>query len=73
MRPTADSYRRAAQAPNGYVSWTPEDYWERNSEFLANIGFTEAEVGRTTETFGNVTHVFSTYESYRLDQGDLAW
>lgn len=57
-------------SPAGYAYLTPEDYWERSSETLARIGFTEAEIGRTTESFGRITHVFSTYESYRLDQGD---
>lgn len=56
--------------PHGYLYWTPEEYWERNAAALTRIGFTEAEIGRTTETFGRVTHVFSTYESYREDQGE---
>ena len=60
------------QSPQGYVALTPEGYWERSSEALAQIGFTEAEIGRTTETFGRITHVFSTYESYREDQGTPA-
>lgn len=58
------------QAPNGYLSWTPDEYWSRNADVLSSMGFTEAEIGRRTETFGNITHVFSTYESYRLDQGE---
>jgi hypothetical protein len=60
----------SARAPKGYASWTPEDYWGRNATRLAEIGFTEAEIGRQTQTFGNITHVFSSYESYRLDQGE---
>ena len=59
-----------AQAPDGYVALTPDEYWARSAEQLATIGFTEAEIGRTTETFGLVTHAFSTYESYRGDRGD---
>lgn len=57
-------------APNGYLYWTPAEYWSRNGQALADIGFTESEIGRVTESFGNVTHVFSAYESYRLDQGE---
>lgn len=57
-------------APDGYLHMTPEEYWSRSSQALSEIGFTEAEIGRVTEAFGNVTHVFSTYESYRLDQGE---
>ncbi|HSM05457.1 MAG TPA: hypothetical protein VK858_12635 [Longimicrobiales bacterium] len=59
-----------AQAPGGYVALTPDEYWARSADQLAAIGFTEAEIGRTTETFGLVTHAFSTYESYREDRGD---
>ena len=60
----------SAQAPSGYAAWTPEDYWERNAESLSRIGFNEVEIGRVTETFGRVTHVFSAYASFRHDQGD---
>ena len=59
-----------SQAPNGYLAWTPEEYWAQASGAITAMGFTEAEIGRTTETFGLVTHVFSTYESYREDEGD---
>ena len=59
-----------AQSPTGYVYWTPEQYWAQNGQALADIGFTEAEIGRRVETFGMITQVFSTYESYRQDQGD---
>ena len=59
-----------AQSPMGYVYWTPEQYWSQNSQALVQIGFTEAEIGRTVEEFGILTHVFSTYVSYRGDQGD---
>lgn len=60
----------SANAPGGYLYWTPEEYWERSADRLAEIGFTEAEIARVTESFGNITHVFSTYASYRQDQGD---
>ncbi len=32
----------SAQAPDGYLNWTPEVYWERNAATLQQIGFTEA-------------------------------
>ena len=64
LLPTADG------VPDGYLSWTPEQYWERNATNLAAIGFTETEIGRVTESFGKVTHVFSTYESFREDRGN---
>lgn len=58
------------RAPGGYIALTPEEYWERSMESLVAMGFTEAELSRTIESFGNVTHVFSTYASFREDQGD---
>lgn len=52
------------QAGNaGYRVMTAEDYVMANSQALTDIGFTETEIARTVETFGNVSHVFSTYES----------
>jgi len=44
-------------------SLTPEDYIARNSKAFATTGFFESEVTRTVETFGQIAHVFSTYEA----------
>lgn len=49
---------------------SPGDYWTNNADVLQQIGFTETEIGRTTETFGGVTHAFSAYASYRSDRGN---
>jgi hypothetical protein len=46
-----------------------EEYIARASENFAKMGFFEGERARRTETFGNIAHVFSTYES-RHDSGD---
>ncbi|MCH7905255.1 MAG: nuclear transport factor 2 family protein [Armatimonadetes bacterium] len=46
-----------------YNVFTIEDYIERNFPFLENRGFFEMEVKNVTEEYGNVAHVFSTYES----------
>jgi hypothetical protein len=46
-----------------------EDYITRNSKAFATMGFFEREAARTTETFGQIVHVFSTYES-RKAAGD---
>lgn len=40
-----------------------EDYIGRNSKAFAGTGFFEKEAARTTETFGQIAQVFSTYES----------
>jgi len=42
---------------------TADDYATANSKFLEENGFFEKEIARRTETFGNIAHVFSTYES----------
>jgi hypothetical protein len=42
---------------------TVENYITRSSARLEKDGFFEREVARKTETFGNIAHVFSTYES----------
>ncbi|SDC45119.1 hypothetical protein SAMN05428966_101835 [Massilia sp. PDC64] len=48
---------------------TVEDYIARNSKAFATMGFFEREAARSTETFGQIVHVFSTYES-RHARGD---
>jgi hypothetical protein len=40
-----------------------DDYIQRSSPFFEKEGFYEKEAVRRTETFGNIAHVFSTYES----------
>lgn len=45
-------------------TFSPDDYVERNKTRLADIGFNEFEIHRTTESYGAITHVFSTYESH---------
>jgi hypothetical protein len=52
--------------PEGVVAlraMTVEDYIGRNAKAFATMGFFEREAARTTETFGQIVHVFSTYES----------
>lgn len=44
---------------------TPDDYIKSSGKWLLENGFHEVEINREVQTFGNVTHVFSTYESYR--------
>jgi hypothetical protein len=42
---------------------TPDDYAQRAGARLEKEGFYEREAARRTEVFGNIAHVFSTYES----------
>jgi hypothetical protein len=44
---------------------TPDDFAKRSGANSATNGFFESEVSRRIETFGNIAHVFSTYESRR--------
>lgn len=49
----------------GARALSPEDYVKRNEPFFAKEGFHEREVARTTEIYGNIAHVFSTYEAFK--------
>lgn len=42
---------------------TPDDYIARNTKAFATMGFFETELAHRVETFGQVAHVFSTYEA----------
>jgi hypothetical protein len=42
---------------------TPEDYIQRSGPILEQNGFFEREISKRVEKFGNIAHVFSTYES----------
>lgn len=44
---------------------TPEDYIKRTEPFFTKEGFHEREVARQTEIYGNIAHVFSTYEAFK--------
>lgn len=54
-----------ANAPAVTRVMTPEQYAERAATGLTRSGFFEREIGRTTDQFGAVTHIFSAYESKR--------
>ncbi|THD69171.1 hypothetical protein E7Z59_02240 [Robertkochia marina] len=47
-----------------------EEYIESSGRYLVENGFFEKEIHRTTESFGPITHVFSTYESYHSRKDD---
>lgn len=42
---------------------TPDEYAATSGPTLEQRGFFEREIGRAVETFGNITHIFSTYDS----------
>jgi len=42
---------------------TPEDYIQRSSPLLEQNGFFERQISLRLERFGNIAHIFSTYES----------
>uniref|UniRef100_Q029J3 DUF4440 domain-containing protein n=1 Tax=Solibacter usitatus (strain Ellin6076) TaxID=234267 RepID=Q029J3_SOLUE len=44
---------------------TPDDYTKRAGANMEKNPFYESELAHRVETFGNITHVFSTYESRR--------
>jgi hypothetical protein len=42
---------------------TPDEYIQRSAPLLEKNGFFEREISHRVEKFGNIAHVFSTYES----------
>lgn len=44
---------------------TPDDYIKLSGKWLIENGFYEKEISRVENTFGNITQVFSTYESFK--------
>jgi hypothetical protein len=67
--PTGARLIPTGQAADGTVRhrvMTPADYQASSGAALETNGFFEKEIHRVAETFGNITHAFSTYESRRL-------
>jgi hypothetical protein len=58
------NFRNTPQGPALNVM-TPDDFAKRAGANTTSNGFFESEVSRRVETFGNIAHVFSTYESRR--------
>ena len=46
---------------------TPDDYINGSGKWLVENGFFEKEISREVNTFGNITQVFSTYESFKSE------
>jgi hypothetical protein len=60
--------RKNPQGELGLASLAPEDYVQMFSSRITT-GFFEHELHRVTETYGTVTHVFSTYETKEKKDG----
>jgi hypothetical protein len=43
--------------------WSVEEFSKEAAEHYRRLGFWEREIARKTDRFGNIAHVFSTYES----------
>lgn len=50
---------------------TLKEFHKRSDEFLTQEGFVEKEIGRKVEQFGNIYHVWSTYESRNTTDGPV--
>jgi len=61
---------RREGAPAQARMLTPDDYIARSASRLEQDGFSEREIARTVESYGGMTHVFSTYEARRDRDGD---
>ncbi len=48
---------------------TPEQYAQRNGTRLQELGFSERELHRITESHGAITQIFSTYETLVTSNG----
>lgn len=44
---------------------SPDDYIKTSGKWLVDNGFHEVEIKRETQIFGNIAHVFSTYEAFK--------
>lgn len=49
----------------GATALSPEDYVKRAEPSFLKDGFFEKEIANRKEIYGNIAHVFSTYESFR--------
>lgn len=47
---------------------TPQEYIDSSGKWLVENGFFEKEIHRSTNTFGNIAQVFSTYESFHSEK-----
>jgi hypothetical protein len=63
VRPERPAANGQPAAPGDIVFLTPEMYVERDAPLFATTGFFEHAIANRVESFGNLAHVWSTYES----------
>lgn len=68
---TLNAMRKDKDGNIRMVAMTLDNYIERAGSSLEKNGFFEDEIGRKTESFGQVTHIFSTYQSKRTADGEV--
>ena len=71
---TADARMGALHAtPEGvaYAAFTPAQYRERNAPHFLQQGFYEEELHREVHRFGELVHVFSSYQYRFEEEGDV--
>jgi predicted metalloprotease with PDZ domain len=57
-----DAYMGATTPKKEFRKFSPEEYIKNNDPFFKKYSFTEKEISRTTNQFGNIAQVFTTYE-----------
>ena len=63
---------KTAEGKISYRVLTPDDYVNRAGQSFIKQGFFEGEIARRSEQFGNIAHVWTTYESRRA-QGEQSF
>jgi hypothetical protein len=63
IRPTTPATADKPASTGDVVLFTPDTYVERDTPFFAKSGFYERSIANRAEEFGNLTRVWSTYES----------
>ncbi|HYF32411.1 MAG TPA: hypothetical protein VD993_14905 [Chitinophagaceae bacterium] len=58
---------KRADGSSGKRVLSVEDYINTSGPFLEKNGFFEVEIGRRTDQFGNIVHVFSAYASKKTE------
>jgi hypothetical protein len=53
----------------GYKAMSVQGYVDNAGKYFKEHGFYEREISRKIETFGSITHIFSTYESRQTKDG----